>query len=426
MKLIEKGILSLDDKIVDHLPENITAHLLSDPSTAPVVQTITLKHLMSHTSGISQGGFPGYPDPTKIPTASDIITGGPLVNTMPIKLITLPGLEFMYSGGGCTLLQLIMERATNTPFVDIITKYVLKPLNMTRSYYSLPLDEENIASVYYNGTLRNETPWHTLPEQAAAGLWTTPADLLKLVRAIQDSLDPPPSQFTSPFMPKSLARTMLTLVKQYMCLLWFANDTQFGHSGGNAPGYCCYLYGYASLPWNTSSLPTLKDKGLVENIPNRAGISIMTNSGLGGRTYAKLLQAICFLKGWPAHDEMGGLTGIGTPYPALAGPPVPSYWREWMGTHRSDVWRLVEYPDTGLPAVRLTDSGLVLRLVPAATPSKEYKNGRRSIELLFEGLRLMIRLCWDGDEMIVEFVNDGKETRTVLRGSKEGEKQLSE
>lgn len=415
MKLIEKGILSLDDKIVDRLPEKVTAHLLSDPSTVPVVRTITLKHLMSHTSGMSQGGFPGYPDPIKMPTTSEIITGGPLVNTMPIKLITLPGLEFMYSGGGCTLFQLIMEKATNTSFVDIITEYVLKPLDMTRSYYYLPPGEHNVASVYYNGTLQNETPWHTLPEQAAAGLWTTPTDLLKLVRAVQDSLDPP-SPYTTPFMPQDLARTMLTLIKQYMCLTWFATDSQFGHSGGNAPGYCCHLYGYADLPWNTSSLPIPKDKGLVEKIPSRAGISIMTNSILGGRSYVKLLQAICFLKGWPAHDEMGGLTGIGTPYPAPVDTPVPPYWKEWMGGSWSDVWTLIEHPETGLPAVRLAGSGVVHRLIPAATPSKKYEDGRRSIELLFEGLRLMVRLCWDGDERIVEFVNDGKETRTVMRG----------
>lgn len=370
---------------------------------------------------MSQGGFPGYQDPSKMPTASEIITGSPLVNTMPIKLISLPGLEFMYSGGGCTLFQLIIERATNKPFVDIITEYVLKPLNMTRSYYYLEPNESNVSRVYYNGHLPTEVPYHTLPEQAAAGLWTTPSDLLKLVRATQDSLDPPPDSDTKPFMPQPLARTMLTLVKQYMSLTWFTSDTQLAHSGGNTPGYASYLYGYADLPWNKSKLPQPKDDGLLDKGPPRCGVSVMTNSGLGLKSGTKIMHAIAYLMGWPAHDELGGLIGIGAPWPAPRGTTVSEGWKGWVGTSWSKDWTLIE-GDDGSPAAKLTEPGVVHRLVPAAIPGKKYEGGRESVELLFEGLRLMIRLCWDGEERIVEFVNDGKESRTILRAEK-GEKE---
>lgn len=425
IKLAEEGLLSLDDRICDVLPENISQHLLSDPATAPVVRTITIKHLMSHTAGISQHGFPGYPDKNNIPTAEEVVTGGPLVNTMPIKLISLPGLEFMYSGGGTTLLQLITEHVTKKPFEEIMTQYVLKPLNMTRSCYTLPSDEKNVARCYYNGHLPTEVDWHVLPEKAAGGLWTTPTDLLKLIDAMQKSLDPTTA---NPFMSAESARTMLTPIKQHSCLSWFACDTQFGHAGGNTPAWGSYVYGHADLPWHKKTpstsastsangptpapAPAVLDQG-----PPNSGIAIMTNSVPGLRPATELLHAITHLKRWPQVRSICGGIGDAPPIPA----PTPlatalraaPHWSDWLAVPWSDSWTLIARtgPHGGgggesLPALALTlapapgstdtdpTPTLTLPLCVPAIPPRRYADGRVAIDLLVRGLALMLRLDW--------------------------------
>lgn len=96
MRLIELGHVSLEDKVVDLLPADMVKLMAKDTRTESLLKLVTVKHLMSHTSGLSIGGFPGYPDLDKIPTMHEILEGRLSANTQPIKMLTLPGLEFMY------------------------------------------------------------------------------------------------------------------------------------------------------------------------------------------------------------------------------------------------------------------------------------------------------------------------------------------
>jgi hypothetical protein len=112
---------------------------------------------------------------------------------------------------------------------------------MTRSLYHLPSKEHNYAKAYYNGFVPCETPYHIFPELLAAGLWTTPRDLLKLVRAVQDSLNP---SSDNTFLPQDLAKQMLKEISSSMALSWFAPadpGIAFCHTGGNDPGFRCFI-----------------------------------------------------------------------------------------------------------------------------------------------------------------------------------------
>jgi CubicO group peptidase (beta-lactamase class C family) len=175
---------------------------------------ITIRMLMSHTSGLSQHAFPGYMN--NIPSALDVLAGKGGINIKHVHLEGLPGHWFSYSGGGITVLQLILEHITNQAFPDLVRELVLDPLGMHRSFYAVS-KEENYAVAQYTGFTACEVLHRANPEQAAAGLWTTPTDLLKLVRALQRSLK---VNDHTELLYKEVAKEILTEISGTMAMGW--------------------------------------------------------------------------------------------------------------------------------------------------------------------------------------------------------------
>ena len=108
------------------------------------MQSITFEQL-SHTSGLSVYGsqdalWPG----TRLQTLCQIFPGRFPCNTLRIELECIPGKSFSYSGGGMTVLQLIMETVTGKDFAVLMQNVMLGPLEMTRwSYAHLSSQEKN-------------------------------------------------------------------------------------------------------------------------------------------------------------------------------------------------------------------------------------------------------------------------------------------
>lgn len=193
-RLIDAGYFSLDSYMCDLLPADVLSHMTRDQRTARLVKKIQVRHLMSHTAGLAVHGFPGYPEELypasgkSLPDAKEVLKGTRGVNTPEVKILAPPGLEFVYSGGGITVLQVIVEYVMDRSFEDLMREWVFEPLGMRRSCYRLSSEESNVAEAYYTGYTKCESRWHNDPELAACALWTTPRDLLKLVRGLQRSL----------------------------------------------------------------------------------------------------------------------------------------------------------------------------------------------------------------------------------------------
>jgi CubicO group peptidase (beta-lactamase class C family) len=90
-----------------------------------------------------------------------------------------PGLRSEYSGGGITISQLIVMDITRLPYAQFMKDEVLTPLGMTGSSYEQPaqIDSNLLATGYHENGDEVPGKYHVYPEQAAAGLWTTPTDL---------------------------------------------------------------------------------------------------------------------------------------------------------------------------------------------------------------------------------------------------------
>lgn len=394
-KLCQDGVLSLSASISTYLsPEQIS--WISTPQTYDLAANITLSQLLSHTSGLSCTGFAGYPS-LPHPSLEQILRSLPPANNVPVTVAYMPGSKYVYSGGGYAVVQLVLETMLHKPFPKIMQAMLLSPLNMDRStYHLLDKDEQNYACANLTGQVTCAVDYHDLPESAAAGLWTTPRDLLRAVHAVQTSLAFPSD---GRCLQKEWARTMLTEVEDNkMALGWVAgrNGNNISHTGGNEPGYRCIVAGYADLSFaRTQNNPAVETDLDAKKRPEDSGVCIMTSSAVGEVVFGKLLLALAYLKGWPI------LTGIGNIVPFIdRAKSVDPRAKEWIGKWNDGKWEIGCQDGSEIFWVGFGGTTRIA-LVRAAVPSCSYDEGE-SVDLVAEGLKLMLRLGWKEGVKTVE------------------------
>ncbi len=180
-QLAEQGVIDLDANINDYLT---TWKLPDNDFTAK--EKVTTKRILNHTAGLTVWGFPGYDKGDTIPSVSDVLDGKG--NTPEVRVYKEPGESWMYSGGGYTIMQLMMTDVDKESFPSLMQKNVLDPMGMTSSTFINPLPEKYhaiAATGYRSNGDEVEGKWPIYPEMAAAGLWTTPSQLILWAKEIQ-------------------------------------------------------------------------------------------------------------------------------------------------------------------------------------------------------------------------------------------------
>jgi CubicO group peptidase (beta-lactamase class C family) len=287
LRLVERGDLDLDADVNDLL----TSWRL--PANGDWQPQVTLRQLVSHTAGLTTSGFPGYRRDEPQPSLYDVLVGRAPANTFGVRVDTVPGTQFRYSGGGTTAVQQLLQDVTRTPLPELLSELVLEPLGMHDSTYEQPLPpslHERAASAHLRDGTVVPGRWHVYPEQAAAGLWTTPADLCRYAIGVQAAVAGAPGALISP----ELARQMLTPVAatgrwdlESIGLGPFLGGSgqtlRFGHGGGNE-GFKCQLVGYAHTG---------------------QAAAVMTNSDNGRVLCFEILAAIASAMRWPDYPALG-------------------------------------------------------------------------------------------------------------------------
>ncbi|GAB3799702.1 hypothetical protein GCM10028819_23580 [Spirosoma humi] len=229
LHLTEAGKVSLDEDVNTKLktwkvPEN---EFTKD-------KKVTLRGLLSHTTGLTVHGFPGYRVGTPLPTVSQILDGSPPANTAAVRVDFVPGTRWRYSGGGYTVMQQLMMDVTGQPFPQFMQATVLEPLAMAASTYQQPLPADKAKATATGHSIERdlvEGRWHIYPEMAAAGLWTTPSDLARFAIGIQNALAGKPGAILS----KKMTQQMLTNQKDNdglgVFLIGEGKTMRFGHNG---------------------------------------------------------------------------------------------------------------------------------------------------------------------------------------------------
>jgi len=183
--LVQQGKLNLDEDVNRRLtlwkvPENEFTR----------ERKVTLRRILSHTAGLSVSSFAGYASDEKMPTLLQVLDGVKPANTPPIRVDLAPGSQFRYSGGGYTVLQQLLIDVQGKPFPELMRELVFAPLKMTRSNFQQPLPNALRTSTAAGHELDGKKlagNWRVHPELAAAGMWSTPSELARLLIEIQQS-----------------------------------------------------------------------------------------------------------------------------------------------------------------------------------------------------------------------------------------------
>jgi CubicO group peptidase (beta-lactamase class C family) len=169
MRLVDEGKIGLDEPVERHL----TRWRL--PPSSFSAQGVTLRRLLSHTAGLSVSGYRGWGPDDVIPSLEQSLSGNDN-GAGAVSITAAPGSGWAYSGGGYTLMQLLVEEITGRHFADYMRDGVLRPLGMSDSSFALTPKVLGQAARAYD-ELGEETPTPRFAELAAAGMYASIQDM---------------------------------------------------------------------------------------------------------------------------------------------------------------------------------------------------------------------------------------------------------
>lgn len=234
--------------------------------------TVTIMDLLSHAGGTNVHGFAGYPQSASLPNLLQILRGKSPANSNRIQK-TLPRGQFKYSGGGITVLQALVEDVSDSSYQEVVNTQVLKPLGMRNSAMTTDRPGSNFAVAHLSSGQPLSGGYHRYPELAAAGLWTTPSDMSRMLLAIYESN----KGQSGAFLPRSLTGAMLRpFVKQAAAGTFAVGENRIVHNGSNAGFKSFYLL----------------------NADLGSGYVVMSNGENGGALNKLLASSIRAKMGW--------------------------------------------------------------------------------------------------------------------------------
>jgi CubicO group peptidase (beta-lactamase class C family) len=275
LRLAELGKVSLDEDVNRYLR---TWKVPSSEHTKK--EKVTLRRILSHTAGVNVGGFIGYASTDPLPTLKQILDGEKPANTPAVRVVAVPGSTVRYSGGGVTIEQLVLTDVTEKSFPALMKQLVLDQAGMRESTFDqpLPVDDAARASTAHDaGGAPLRGRFVVYPEMAAAGLWSTPTDLLAWAVAIAEAR----AGRSTKLVTQASAQAMLTPVKGPIGLGPIVRGEgralRFGHVGWGEGFHAELVY-----------FPELGK-----------GAAVMVNGHAGRPLLREILYAIASEYGWP-------------------------------------------------------------------------------------------------------------------------------
>jgi CubicO group peptidase (beta-lactamase class C family) len=164
LQLVDEGKIKLDDPVIRYLPE-----LIMDDAR---LQKVTIRHLLSHTSGI--------PNPTIVSPANSLKTG--ISRMRDWKLMWDPGDKYMYSNPNYWILARLVEVISGMEFPLYLKQKIFIPLGMDDTISAINTgDHVEGLSRGFVTAYGTAFPWTELEQMfaGAGGVITTASDMGK-------------------------------------------------------------------------------------------------------------------------------------------------------------------------------------------------------------------------------------------------------
>ncbi len=180
MTLVEEGKIDLDAPVGTYL----TRWTL--PESRFNREGVTPRRLLSHTAGLTDGlGYAGFEPGAPVQTLEESLTRTADASPGASGIVQVgyePGTEWRYSGGGYTVLQLLIEEVTGESFETYMQRTVFQPLRMSHSSFQWTPEQGSKLATFYDV---DSTPaiHYRFTASAAASLYTSVSDLTRFIEA---------------------------------------------------------------------------------------------------------------------------------------------------------------------------------------------------------------------------------------------------
>ena len=245
----ERGLIDLDKSVNDRL---VNWRIPDNKHTKEI--KISLRHLLTHTSGINRpdGGFDL--ENGKVPTLHQVLNGEPPALNHQLEVLSIPGEKHEYSNFGYIVIQKLLEDITGRSFPDLMEETLFKPLEMDQSIIRYPTEEsKGKTTVPHDEKGQAKEPGLHPVALAHGGLLTTPMDLGKYVLELMNAFNGRTRRVLSAHMIKKMLTSEVSLnPTEFMgftgqglgiFLIEKGQNTFFAHPGVNMPGATCHMIG---------------------------------------------------------------------------------------------------------------------------------------------------------------------------------------
>jgi CubicO group peptidase (beta-lactamase class C family) len=245
MMLADEGKVSLDDPVTKFIPQLSQWMVIEEKDTnhvllKPLVRPVTIRHLLSHTSGLT-----GLSELQLVTGADSTPLKDRALSSVTGPLQWQPGNQYKYGNQGMNIAARVVEILSGMAYEDFLQKRFFDPLGMTETTF-WPSDAQIARLAHAYGPNKDKSGYakggidfltkpfsdrvHRFPE-AAGGLFSTTHDVLRYGLMLANNGELNGKRYLSPTAMDELRKEQTGTTKVNYSLGYHLRNGMFGHDG---------------------------------------------------------------------------------------------------------------------------------------------------------------------------------------------------